>query len=140
MKKKSKQRDAIIRALKNTTSHPGAEWIYQRVKKEIPNIGLATVYRNLRLLKESGDISEIRLSDETARFDGNNKKHYHFRCDRCGRVFDIDEPVDTGIESRIAQKTGFRVTRRYMEFGGECQDCQKLESHGDSRIQPHPGE
>jgi len=54
MLKRSKQREAIVRVLKRTSSHPTAEWIYEEVKKEIPNIGLATVYRNLRLLKEAG--------------------------------------------------------------------------------------
>jgi len=134
MSKKSKQREAIVRVLRSTSSHPSAEWIYEQVKKEIPNIGLATVYRNLRLLKESGEVSEILTSKATSRFDGNTNQHYHFRCDRCGQVLDLDEPIDTTIEAKIAKRTGLKVTHHYLELGGLCLDCQKLELHGDDHI------
>ena len=132
MNKRSKQRDAIIRTLRNTTSHPSAEWIYEQVKKEIPDIGLATVYRNLRLLKKAGEVVEMHTSNDTARFDGNTNNHYHFYCDRCGKVLDLDEPIDNSIETRIANKTGLKVTRHCIELGGLCLDCQKLEAN-DSR-------
>lgn len=125
MHRKSKQKEAIIGVLKNTSSHPCADWIYEQVRKEIPNISLGTVYRNLRLLKEAGTLSEFGLSDGIARFDGNTRAHYHFRCDRCGRVFDLDEPVDKTIEARIARKTGFTVTNHRLELSGLCLDCQQ---------------
>ena len=132
MNKKSKQREAIIRVLRSTTSHPSAVWIYEEVKKEIPNVALATVYRNLRILKDSGKISEVCIADDTALFDGNTQKHYHFRCDQCGKVIDLDEPVDTAIETKIAKKTGLRVTHHYLELRGLCLDCQKLESNEET--------
>ena len=128
MLKRSKQREAIVRVLKRTSSHPTAEWIYEEVKKEIPNIGLATVYRNLRLLKEAGEVSEMVISSETAHFDGNTNDHYHFRCDRCGRILDLDEPIDTEIEARISRRTGLKVTHHHLELGGLCLDCQQLEN------------
>ena len=127
MIKKSKQREAIIRVLRSTTSHPSAVWIYEEVKKEIPNVALATVYRNLRMLKQSGEISEVCVVDDTALFDGNTQQHYHFRCDRCGKVLDLDEPIDTTIETTIANKTGLKITHHHLELGGLCLDCQKLE-------------
>lgn len=127
MKRRSKQREAIVNVLRETSSHPSAEWIYEQVKKEIPNIGLATVYRNLRLLKEEGEVSEIRTSHDKARFDGNTNMHYHFCCDCCGKILDLDEPVDATIEARIARRTGFKVTRHYLELGGLCLDCQNDE-------------
>ena len=129
MNKKSKQREAIISVLRSTKSHPSAVWIYEEVKKEIPNVALATIYRNLRILKDSGEISEVYVVDDTALFDGNTQKHYHFRCDRCGKVLDLDEPVDTAIETKIANKTGLRVTHHHLELGGVCLDCQKLENN-----------
>lgn len=131
--KRSKQREAIIRVLKGTKSHPSADWIYEHVKQEIPDIGVATVYRNLRILKESGDIVELCLPGETARFDGKTCKHYHFRCDRCGNIMDLDEPVDTEIEARIAHKTGLKVTYHHLLFCGLCPNCQKLEIQSGSQ-------
>ena len=128
MNKRSKQREAIVRVLRSTSSHPTAEWIYEEVKKEIPNIGLATVYRNLRLLKEAGEVSEMGTSSDTAHFDGNTNDHYHFRCDRCGRILDLDEPIDTEIEARIARRTGLKVTHHHLELGGLCLGCQQLEN------------
>ena len=135
MNKKSKQRDAIIRILKSTTSHPSAEWIYEQVKKDIPDIGLATVYRNLRLLKQSGEIREMHPSTDTARFDGCTTDHYHFYCDQCGKVLDLDGPVDTTIDTRIAAKTGLKITRHNLVFSGLCLECQRTVPDTDNFVQ-----
>jgi Fur family transcriptional regulator, peroxide stress response regulator len=132
MNKKSKQREAIIRVLRGMTSHPSAGLIYEQVKKEIPNIGLATVYRNLRILKQAGLVLEIRTSENSAHFDGMTENHYHFCCDRCGKILDLDEPIDTSIEKRIAKKTGLKVTHHHLEFSGLCLDCQKLEPNEET--------
>ena len=121
----SKQRKAILRVLGSGTSHPTAKWIYTEVRKEIPNVSLGTVYRNLRSLKERGEILELYLGGTFSRFDGNSTDHYHFRCERCGRVFDVDEPVNKEIDVRVAQKTGFKVLSHHLEFRGICADCQK---------------
>jgi Fur family peroxide stress response transcriptional regulator len=134
MYKKSKQRDAIVRVLRSTSTHPSAEWIYEQVKKEIPSIGLATVYRNLRILEESGEILEMHTLNNTSRFDGDTRTHYHFCCDLCGKIIDLDEPIDTTIETRIAKRTGLKVTRHHLELGGLCLECQRLELQADDRI------
>ena len=125
--RKSKQREAVLRVLRSTTSHPTADWIYDQVRKEIPNISLGTVYRNLKLLKEEGEVLDLDMAGNFSRFDGNNENHYHFRCEDCGRVFDIDEPVDRCIEERVSQKTGFRVSHHRLEFRGLCDSCQGLQ-------------
>jgi len=125
MPRKTKQREAILSVLRGTTSHPTAAWIYEQVRKEIPNISLGTVYRNLRLLREAGEIIEIDLSGTLSRFDGNQDNHYHFRCERCGRLFDVDEPVNIEIDERVARKTGFKISYHRLEFRGLCQECQK---------------
>jgi Fur family transcriptional regulator, peroxide stress response regulator len=124
MMRKSKQKEAIIRIVKSTSAHPDAEWIYEEVRKEIPNISLGTVYRNLRLLHEGGIIQEVCQSGGMSHFDGNVKAHYHFRCDRCGKIFDLDETVDRRLENKVAQKTGFKVTHHDLELGGFCLSCQ----------------
>jgi Fe2+ or Zn2+ uptake regulation protein len=124
MLKKSKQREAIIKVLKNTTSHPSAEGIFEEVKKEIPDIGLATVYRNLRLLRETGEVNEMHPSHLTARYDIRTRDHYHFCCEYCGKVMDISEPIDITLQNRIAEKTGLKITHHNIIFSGLCQDCQ----------------
>ena len=130
MHRKSKQKELILKVLKDTNSHPSAEGVYMRVKREIPHISLGTVYRNLRLLKEEGDIVELELAGTLSRFDGNTQPHYHFRCEQCGRIFDVDEPVDKAIDKKVAQNTGFKITHHRLEFRGVCHDCQRLNSPG----------
>ena len=124
MFRKSKQKEVIFRVLKGTSSHPTAGWIYEQVRKEIPNISLGTVYRNLRLFEQNGEISELDLAGTLSRFDGNAQNHYHFRCEQCGRVFNVDEPVDRESDERVARKTGFTVSYHTLEFRGMCKDCQ----------------
>ena len=125
MVRTSKQKEAILRVLRGTESHPTADWIYQEVRKEIPNVSLGTVYRNLRLLSEDGEVLQLGLCGSLSRFDARRDNHYHFRCENCGRVFDVDEPVDENINERIAERTGFRVLSHRLEFRGLCQECQE---------------
>lgn len=122
--RKTKQKEAILGILRGTTSHPTADWVYNEVRKEIPNISLGTVYRNLRLLCQNGEILELDLCGTLSRFDARQDDHYHFRCQKCGRVFDVDEPVDKKINGRIARKTGFRVIYHKLEFRGVCRECR----------------
>ncbi len=125
MEKKTKQKEAILRVLKVTRSHPTADWIYREVKKEIPGISLGTIYRNLKILSERGDILEIDLGGKLSRYDAYTENHYHFRCDKCDTVFDVDEAVNGEIDERIARDTGFWVTHHRLEFRGLCSGCQK---------------
>jgi len=125
MLRRTKQREVILRVLRTTNSHPTVDWIYDEVRKEIPHISLGTVYRNLKLLREGGEILEVDLSGTFSRFDGNPDNHYHFRCEKCSRVFDVDEPVNTELDERVARKTGFKVSHHRIEFRGLCQECQK---------------
>ena len=112
----------------NTTSHPSADWVYEQVRHEIPNISLGTVYRNLRLLAKTGVIQQLDIAGSTSRFDRNTNNHYHFRCEKCGRVFDLDEPVDKTIEARVAKNTGFKVSSHQLELRGLCLECQQSSS------------
>ncbi len=125
MGKKTKQKEAILEVLRGTCSHPSADWIYNEVRKEIPNISLGTVYRNLRLLCRSGEVLELDLCGTLSRFDARMDNHYHFRCEKCGQVFDVDEPVNEEVDGRVARKTGFRVMYHRLEFRGFCLDCRE---------------
>ena len=122
----TKQRPAILEILRNTRSHPTADQIYDAIRKEIPNISKGTVYRNLQVLCEDGAISELNINGTISRYEEKQDRHYHFRCEQCGRVFDLDEQVNTEIDKRVAVRTGFKVISHQTEFRGFCKDCQKI--------------
>ena len=124
MSRGSKQRDTILRVVMNSEDHQRADWVYDQVRREIPNISMGTVYRDLRSLAKSGEIRQLDIADGTSRFDGNTDNHYHFRCEKCGHIFDLDEPVDKTIGKRVGKRTGFKVYRQRMELIGLCNACQ----------------
>jgi Fe2+ or Zn2+ uptake regulation protein len=124
MSRKSKQKETIFKVLKETSCHPTAEWVYEQVKREIPNISLGTVYRNLKVMKQERAVSKLDLIGTLSRYDGNTHNHYHFRCEQCGCISDVDEPMDKEINERLAQKTGFKVSYHRLEFRGLCKSCQ----------------
>ncbi len=124
MSRGSKQRDTILQVVMNSKDHPRADWVYDQVRREIPNISMGTVYRNLRSLAKYGEIRQLDIADGTSRFDGTTDNHYHFRCEKCGHIFDLDEPVDQSISQRVAKNTGFKVFRQRMELIGLCDTCQ----------------
>ena len=123
MKRRSKQRDVILRILRSTKSHPTAEWIYDEARKEIPSISLGTVYRNLKMLGADGEILQLDHCSTFTRYDGNALSHYHFRCDHCHRVFDVDLPLNPDLDVAAARQTGFRVASHFLEFKGLCKEC-----------------
>ena len=87
MIKYSRQRESIVNFLASRTDHPTAETIYQNIKKEFPNISLGTVYRNLSLLEEIGEIIKISTGVGPDHYDYNTAPHYHFICRGCGKKF-----------------------------------------------------
>jgi Fur family peroxide stress response transcriptional regulator len=122
--KKTRQKEAILAVLRSTKSHPTADWVYNEVKKEIPNISLGTVYRNLRQLCERGEIRELKLCDTLSRFDACCDDHYHFRCEKCGNIFDVNMLVNNDLNKEAGRETGFRITHHVLEFHGLCTTCQ----------------
>jgi Fur family transcriptional regulator, peroxide stress response regulator len=125
MRRDTKQKEAILHVLRNTMSHPTADQIYDEVRKDISNISKGTVYRNLQVLEEDGAISVLNINGTQNRYEVKQKGHYHFRCEKCGRVFDLDEPIDKDLDERISRKTGFTVSHHQTEFRGLCKDCKK---------------
>jgi Fe2+ or Zn2+ uptake regulation protein len=123
MNRHTKQRQAVLDFLKVTYSHPTADQIYDEVRKKIPNISKGTVYRNLKVLQEMGLISELSHNGTVSRFEVKQESHYHFRCEKCGRVFDIDQPVDKELDRKVALRTGFKISHHQLEFRGLCHDC-----------------
>ena len=78
--KRSKQRDAIVAFLKTRKDHPTADMVYHEIRQTIPNISLGTVYRNLSLLSDRGEILRLSCDGKTDRFDADIRPHYHFIC------------------------------------------------------------
>lgn len=123
--RKTKQREVILSVLRSTDTHPTADWIYQEVRKILPSISLGTVYRNLRTLVESGVAMELSFGSTYSRFDGNPENHYHFVCEQCGRIYDVEMPVDSHLEEKVAEVTGHEVNQHRLEFYGVCKACKK---------------
>lgn len=124
MHRTTKQKQAILKVLESTKSHPTADWIYHEVRKEIPNISLGTVYRNLRIMAYEGEITEVDMSGEHSRFDARRGNHYHFRCQTCGSVCDVEEPVHQELDRKVAMMTGLIVSHHVLEFRGTCSNCK----------------
>ena len=120
----SKQREALIEILKNTKSHPTADWLYTELRKKFPNVSLATVYRNLKQLTENGDILSISTGSGSEHFDGTVKPHYHFVCTRCGRVSDVDVATFDELNDSVKEKTGIDIHSHSLMFYGICSDCK----------------
>ncbi|MCJ7576476.1 MAG: transcriptional repressor [Dehalococcoidia bacterium] len=125
MNRQTKQRGAILGLLRGGYCHLTADQVYDEVRKEIPSISKGTVYRNLRVLQEMGLVSELNLNDTVSRFEAKRDGHYHFHCEGCGRVFDINEPINKELDRRIADRTGYKISYHQLEFRGLCHDCRK---------------
>lgn len=119
----SRQRERIRQLVQSTETHPTAEWVYDRLKGEIPGLSLGTVYRNLKLLSEQGEIARADLGDGIDRFDCRTENHYHFVCLSCGTIHDLHVPVSAELEQAAAAETSFRITGHTARFYGYCSRC-----------------
>ena len=119
-----RKRDAILNCVRSTEAHPSAEWVFEHVKEQVPDISLATVYRNLALFKEQGLIVSLGTVNGVERFDGNTEPHVHFICTQCGGVQDLPEiSVPEELNSAVARSSGGRVDNCQLSFSGICGDC-----------------
>jgi Fur family peroxide stress response transcriptional regulator len=121
--KYSRQREAIKEYLAHTKEHPTADTVYMSIRATHPNISLGTVYRNLNMLAEQGEILKLNCQDGSDRFDGNPKPHYHFLCNGCGRVLDIEMESIDHINKIAAADFGGKVEGHVTYFYGRCPNC-----------------
>lgn len=119
----TRQKKLILEILRSTNTHPTADWVYEQARKQLPDISLGTVYRNLSVLKGAGEIMELSYGSTFSRYDGNPHNHYHFVCEKCGRVLDVALPVRTELEEELALKEAHLVRSHRLEFYGVCRDC-----------------
>lgn len=119
------QRIAILRILSISDGHPSAEKIYELVKKEFPTTSLATVYKNLSMLKEIGEVLELSFGAESSRYDGNRPyPHPHLICSECKKIVDPDIESLKDVSLELIKETGFRITNHRLDFFGICPECQ----------------
>jgi Fur family ferric uptake transcriptional regulator len=119
----TRQRRVILDELRKDKSHPSADELYETVRKYMPRISLGTVYRNLEILSELGEIQKLEIGGTLKRFDGNPKKHYHIRCMNCGRIDDAPIALMEHIENEIDGMTDYKIFGHRLEFIGLCPDC-----------------
>ncbi|MFQ6675488.1 MAG: transcriptional repressor [Fidelibacterota bacterium] len=117
----SRQREEILKVVRSTDTHPTADWIYAEVQKVLPQISLGTVYRNLNLLVEAGEISGFR-DGTVIRYDGRKDKHHHFRCSQCGSLINV-EVGDTRFLKSVREDYRVIIADFTIEFTGTCSRC-----------------
>lgn len=121
--KYSRQRECIKTSLMNRHDHPTADVLYLSIREEFPNISLGTVYRNLNLLVELGEIRKLTLGDGADHFDADLSPHYHFVCRNCGKIYDLPmEPV-SHVESEASRYLDANVDSHTIHFFGTCKTC-----------------
>ena len=127
--KYSRQREAIKNFLMSRKDHPTAEVVYEHVLKAFPNISLGTVYRNLNLLVELGEIRKLSCGDGTDHFDYDTSPHYHYVCRPCGRVMDIPMEATKELETAAKEFVLGTIDDHTVFFYGICDECLKGEKH-----------
>lgn len=121
--KHSKQRDSIKAFLATRKDHPTADVVYKNVRQSFPNISLGTVYRNLTLLADLGEIARVRVGDGVDHFDYDTSPHYHFICSACGGVTDLPFPMMTQITKAAQENFRGEIEGQVTYFYGRCKNC-----------------
>ena len=120
------QRLAIYRYVKESSSHPTVDMVYTQLHAEYPTLSRTTVYNTLHLLSEKGLLKTLNIDTDEQRYDGMLKKHIHFKCIKCKKIYDLMD--DDGIKqfdeccTRILPK-GFSTENTELNLWGTCSEC-----------------
>ena len=118
------QRDVLLHALSETTGHPTADDLVKKVRKVLPTVSHATVYRNVQELVRAGLIGTLARSGGAVQFEINPDYHHHFICQRCGQVWDVYlDQVAVTLDHKRSPLNGFRIDRRDVQLRGVCARC-----------------
>ena len=123
MIKYSRQRECIKQFLASRHDHPTAETVYLNVKQDFPNISLGTVYRNLSLLSELGEIQKLSNFGGADHFDGCVTPHCHFMCKKCGAVLDLETEDLNDLAGKAVKNFSGKITECDIRFFGTCPKC-----------------
>lgn len=124
-RKHSRQRELIQEFLRGRKDHPTADAVYANVRQQNPNISLGTVYRNLTLLAESGEVLRLNVGDGVDHFDADTSPHYHFVCRECGRVVDLEMSSIEGIVAAAGTNFDGHIQGHVTYFYGSCRHCKE---------------
>lgn len=127
--KYSRQRESIKACLMGRKDHPTADALYTSIREQFPNISLGTVYRNLNLLVELGEIRKLSCGDGTDHFDYDTSPHYHYVCKKCGKILDLNMEIDGNLEAAARECQKGTVEEHTVFFYGTCCNCLQEESH-----------
>lgn len=119
----TEQRAAVYVHLQGTDAHPTADEVFTAVRKSIPDISLATVYKALETLVGCGLALKLTYGDGSARYDGRTDPHQHARCLKCGRVLDVSWQLDERVLGAVGEIPGFQVAGYRLELVGHCDSC-----------------
>ncbi len=118
------QRMAIVKILSKSEGHPSVEDIYDQIKRDFPTMSLATVYRNIVLIKSLGEVLELGFPDGSNRYDGNKPyPHPHVICLKCNKVVDPDLDSLDSMTREVAEETSFKILNHRLDFFGICSSC-----------------
>lgn len=120
--RRTQQRQLVLDAVRSRTDHPSADQIYHALRRQLPTISRATVYRNLHLLVELGLIHSVRLA-QTDRYEPPQHEHDHVICRLCGRVMDLHAIEHTASHHAVSEQTGYLIDHHHMVFEGVCPTC-----------------
>lgn len=120
----TRQRTVILDTLCGLHTHPTAEELYELVRRELPNVSLGTIYRNLDVLARSGRVRKLDTGGGQARFDAEIEPHHHVRCRGCGRLDDVAISAGTDIRQPRRSMHGFEILSHRIEFEGLCPECR----------------
>ncbi len=122
--RRSARRDAILEVLRDASGAMTPDEIHQLAEQQVSGLGIATVYRNLKLMCEAGLVQQVILPDGVARYETAAKKHHHhFHCTRCDRTFCLDGCMLSGRDARLPP--GFQVDDHEITLYGSCPECSK---------------
>jgi len=124
----TRQRTVILEQLRRMCSHPTADELYAAVRRQLPNVSLGTIYRNLDVLARCGYVHKLDARGRQARFDAELKPHHHVRCSVCGRVDDVEITPEMEFSPPSQSKSGFRIEDYRVEFEGRCPDCPPVDA------------
>ena len=123
LRRQTPQRAVIMEELCASKAHPTAAELFAQVRRRLPRISLGTVYRNLEVLHEDGQIRKLELAGSETRFDGTTTPHYHVRCRACGCVRELPTPLHDKLVTMPMETGGFRIDGHRLEFHGLCPSC-----------------
>lgn len=121
----TEQRAAVFDFLRSVAYHPTAEEVYLAIKKQLPKVSLATVYKNLEALIAAGVASKLNYGDGSARYDIRTDHHHHLRCLQCGRMWDFEASENSAWLKSLKSPAGFQVSDYRLELVGHCRDCRR---------------